>query len=68
MKSDLLDKARAELSLCAREHASTVHQAHATVVASKKRYEAAKKRVMDLEFAAVAAEVATNKERALQRR
>jgi hypothetical protein len=65
MRSDILNKARADLSAIQKEHASTVHRAYATVQASKKRYDAAKKRVMDLEFAAVSAEasIAADKRR-----
>jgi hypothetical protein len=68
MRSDILDKARRDLAAIQKEHASTVHRAAATVKASRQRFDAAKRRVMDLEFAAVSAEIATNKERAQERR
>lgn len=58
MRSDILDKARADLALVERQHASIVHKAHQQVKASKAKYDAAKKRVMDLEFAVISAEAA----------
>lgn len=58
MRSDILDKARADLSRAQKEHASLVHKAHQQVNASKAKYEAAKKRAMDLEFAVISAEAA----------
>lgn len=68
MRSDILDKARTDLSAVQKEHASLVHKAAATVRASRSKLEAAQLRVRDLEFSAVAALVATDKERTLQRR
>lgn len=58
MRSDILDKARADLAAVQKEHASTVHRAAATVKSSKQRFDAAKRRVMDLEFAVVSASAA----------
>lgn len=68
LRSDILDKARADLSRVQKEHASLVHKAYAQVKQSKQKLDQAQRRVRDLEFAAVSAEIATNKERAQERR
>jgi hypothetical protein len=66
MRSDILDKARADLAAVQKEHASLVHKAYVQVKASKAKYDASKKRVMDLEFAVITAEasIAADKRRA----
>lgn len=68
MRSDILDKARADLVAAQKEHANLVSKAHQQVKASRAKYDAAKKRVMDLELSAISAEIAMRKERAQERR
>lgn len=68
MRSGILEKARKDFATVERDHASLVTNAARSVRASKSKLDAARRRVMDLEFAAVSAEVATNKERAQERR
>ena len=66
MRSDILDKARADLALVEREHASLVHKAYQQVKASKAKYDAGQRRVRDLELAVISAEasIAADKRRA----
>lgn len=68
MRYDILDQARKQRDELLKDHRTVVSKAAVAVRASKAKYDAAQRRVMDLELAAVSAEVATNKERALQRR
>lgn len=68
MRYEILEKARAERDRIERDHASTVHKANVAVRASRTKLDAAKKRVRNLEFAAMQAELAMQAERAQERR